>query len=120
MALTLGCSEIMLEKQRLRVVTVGDINSELNEMQIESWSKLTRILTHEIMNSLAPVTSLSDTLLHLGRPLDRDVEQGLDTISATSRRLMAFVERLPPLHADPRTAEGAVRGTGGWCGRRWR
>ena len=73
MALTLGCSEIVLEKQRLRVVTVGDINSELNEMQIESWSKLTRILTHEIMNSLAPVTSLSDTLLHLGRPLDRDV-----------------------------------------------
>ena len=98
MALTLGCSEIVLEKQRLRVVTVGDINSELNEMQIESWSKLTRILTHEIMNSLAPVTSLSDTLLHLGRPLDRDVEQGLDTISA--------------LHADPRTAEGAVRGAG--------
>ena len=115
MALTLGCSEIVLEKQRLRVVTVGDINSELNEMQIESWSKLTRILTHEIMNSLAPVTSLSDTLLHLGRPLDRDVEQGLDTISATSRRLMAFVEsfrrftRIPEPQKEPFEVRELVR-----------
>ena len=115
MALTLGCAEIVLEKQRLRVVTVGDINSELNEMQIESWSKLTRILTHEIMNSLAPVTSLSDTLLHLGRPLDRDVEQGLDTISATSRRLMAFVEsfrrftRIPEPQKEPFEVRELVR-----------
>lgn len=49
--------EIVLEKRRLRVVVISDINSELSEMQIESWSKLTRILTHEIMNSLAPITS---------------------------------------------------------------
>ena len=112
MALTLGCAEIVLEKQRLRVVSVSDINNELNEMQIESWSKLTRILTHEIMNSLAPITSLSDTLLHLGRPLDTDVAQGLETISATSRRLTAFVEtfrrftRIP----EPQKAPVEVRG----------
>ena len=112
MGLSLGCSQIVLEKRRLRVVVVSDINSELSEMQIESWSKLTRILTHEIMNSLAPITSLSDTLLHIDRTMnslapitslsdtllhiDRtmnaDVAHGLDTISATSRRLMAFVE----------------------------
>ena len=115
MALTLGCSEIVLEKQRLRVVTVGDINSELNEMQIESWSKLTRILTHEIMNSLAPVTSLSDTLLHMDRPLDADVERGLETISATSRRLMTFVEnyrrftRIPAPQCEPFEVRELVR-----------
>ena len=74
------------------MVVVSDINSELSEMQIESWSKLTRILTHEIMNSLAPITSLSDTLLHIDRTMNADVARGLDTISATSRRLMAFVE----------------------------
>ena len=107
MALTLGCAEIVLEKQRLRVVSVSDINNELNEMQIESWSKLTRILTHEIMNSLSPITSLSDTLLHLGRPLDADVARGLDTISATSRRLLTFVEgfrrftRIPEPRREP-------------------
>ena len=92
MGLSLGCSQIVLEKRRLRVVVVSDINSELSEMQIESWSKLTRILTHEIMNSLAPITSLSDTLLHIDRTMNADVAHGLDTISATSRRLMAFVE----------------------------
>ena len=107
MALTLGCAEIVLEKQRLRVVSVSDINNELNEMQIESWSKLTRILTHEIMNSLSPITSLSDTLLQLGRPLDADVARGLDTISATSRRLLTFVEgfrrftRIPEPRREP-------------------
>ena len=107
MALTLGCAEIVLEKQRLRVVSVSDINNELSEMQIESWSKLTRILTHEIMNSLSPITSLSDTLLHLGRPRDADVARGLDTISATSRRLLTFVEgfrrftRIPEPRREP-------------------
>ena len=64
------------------------------------------------MNSLAPITSLSDTLLHLGRPLDTDVAQGLETISATSRRLTAFVEtfrrftRIP----EPQKAPVEVRG----------
>lgn len=90
--LSLTCSEITLDGKRLRVVAVSDIDDYLSQTQIESWSKLTRILTHEIMNSLAPITSLSDTLLHLGRDLDADVAHGLDTISATSRRLTAFVE----------------------------
>ena len=92
MSLSLGCSAIMLEERRLRVIAVSDINSEMSEMQIESWSKLTRILTHEIMNSLAPITSLSDTLLHIDREMNADVAHGLDTISATSRRLTEFVE----------------------------
>lgn len=92
MDLSLGCSEIELDKRRLRVVVVSDINSELSEVQSESWSKLTRILTHEIMNSLAPVTSISETLRSRAGRLDGDVARGLDTISATSRRLMSFVE----------------------------
>lgn len=110
--LSLSCSEITLEKKRLRVIAVSDIDDYLSETQIESWSKLTRILTHEIMNSLAPITSLSDTLLHLDRELDADVVRGLDTISATSRRLMAFVEtfrrftKIP----EPQKAPFEVRG----------
>lgn len=115
MALTLGCAEITLEKQRRRVVSVSDINSELNEMQVESWSKLTRILTHEIMNSLAPITSLSDTLLHIGKPLDSDIVRGLDTISATSHRLMTFVEgfrrftRIPEPQREPFEVRELIR-----------
>ncbi len=110
--LSLTCAEIMLDQKRLRVIAVSDIDDYLAQTQIESWSKLTRILTYEIMNSLAPITSLSDTLLHLGRPLDTDVAQGLETISATSRRLTAFVEtfrrftRIP----EPQKAPVEVRG----------
>ena len=110
--LSLTCAEIMLDQKLLRVIAVSDIDDYLAQTQIESWSKLTRILTHEIMNSLAPITSLSDTLLHLGRPLDTDVAQGLETISATSRRLTAFVEtfrrftRIP----EPQKAPVEVRG----------
>lgn len=106
--LSLTCAEIMLDQKRLRVIAVSDIDDYLAQTQIESWSKL----THEIMNSLAPITSLSDTLLHLGRPLDADVAQGLETISATSRRLTAFVEtfrrftRIP----EPQKTPVEVRG----------
>ena len=112
--LSLTCAEIMLDQKRLRVIAVSDIDDYLAQTQIESWSKLTRILTHEIMNSLAPITSLSDTLLHLGRPLDTDVAQGLETISATSRRLTAFVEtfrrftRIPELQKAPVEVRGLL------------
>ena len=115
MALTLGCSEITLEDRHRRVISVSDINSEVNEIQIESWSKLSRILTHEIMNSLAPVTSLSDTLLHIDRPLDPDVRRGLETISATSRRLVSFVDsyrrftRIPAPQREPFEVRELIR-----------
>lgn len=115
MALTLGCSEITLEDRHRRVISVSDINSEVSEIQIESWSKLSRILTHEIMNSLAPVTSLSDTLLHIDRPLDPDVRRGLETISATSRRLVSFVDsyrrftRIPAPQREPFEVRELIR-----------
>ncbi|OUQ51988.1 PAS domain S-box protein [Alistipes sp. An116] len=115
MALTLGCSEITLEDRHRRVISVSDINSEVSEIQIESWSKLSRILTHEIMNSLAPVTSLSNTLLHIDRPLDPDVRRGLETISATSRRLVSFVDsyrrftRIPAPQREPFEVRELIR-----------
>ena len=115
MALTLGCAEITLEDRHRRVISVSDINSEVSEIQVESWSKLSRILTHEIMNSLAPVTSLSDTLLQIDRPLDSDVKRGLETISATSRRLVTFVDgyrrftRIPAPQREPFEVRELIR-----------
>lgn len=115
MHLSLSCSEIMLGGKRLRVVVVSDIDSELSEIQIESWNKLTRILTHEIMNSLAPITSLSDTLLGMGGRLDSQVAHGIDTISATSHRLMNFVEnyrrftKIPAPQKAPFEVAGLLR-----------
>lgn len=90
-SLSLSCADMQQDGKQLRVVTLGDINSELSDKEIESWTKLTRILTHEIMNSLAPVTSISNTLL--ASPTDtKSIQSGLQTIHLTSERLMSFVD----------------------------
>ncbi len=47
----------------LRVISIHDISNELDAKEIESRQKLIRVLTHEIMNSITPITSLSETLL---------------------------------------------------------
>lgn len=91
-SLSLSCANMLLQDAKeLRVITIGDINNELSEKEIESWTKLTRILTHEIMNSLAPVTSISNTLLSSPTDTER-IQNGLQTIHSTSERLMSFVD----------------------------
>ena len=54
-----------------------------------SWSKLFRVMTHEIMNTVAPIASLSDAL---SKGESQDVKEGLETISASSKDLIRFVE----------------------------
>lgn len=92
MSISLTASEIMLDGQILKNVTITDINSELVEKEIESWVRLTKVLTHEIMNSLSPITSLSDTLINIDKSGDEDMLLGLQTINATSKGLISFVE----------------------------
>ena len=104
--LVLSCSAIKYKEKNLRVVTIGNINKELDNQEAEVWEKLTRILTHEIMNSLAPITSISNTLIN---NLDdaKKVGEGLDIIHTTSDRLMQFVNsfrqvtRIPPPQKAP-------------------
>ena len=91
MSLSLNCSDLKLGERDLRVITIGDVNNELNDKEIESWDKLTRILTHEIMNSLAPITSISHTLL-TAAPDSEEMHSGLQTIHDTSKRLLSFVD----------------------------
>lgn len=88
--LVLSCSEIHYKGKDLRVVTVGNINKELDNQEVEVWEKLTRILTHEIMNSLAPITSISNTLIDNINDSEK-VGEGLEIIHSTSDRLMQFV-----------------------------
>ena len=88
--LFLSCAEIKYKEKDIRVVTIGNINKELDNQEAESWEKLTRILTHEIMNSLAPITSISNTLIDNIENPDR-VGEGLEIIHSTSERLMKFV-----------------------------
>ncbi|MDO5488354.1 MAG: ATP-binding protein, partial [Rikenellaceae bacterium] len=89
--LVLSCSAMEFEGKRLRVISIGNIHEELARKEVESWEKLTRILTHEIMNSLAPVTSISHTLLSSSGDAET-MRQGLETIHTTSGRLLRFVD----------------------------
>lgn len=90
--LAISASAIRHEDKRLRIIAVSDINSALDQKEVESWIKLTRVLTHEIMNSLAPITSLSDTLIEINSDKTGDIAKGLETISATGKSLISFVE----------------------------
>ena len=90
-SLVLSCSAMEFGGKMLRVISVGNIHEELDRKEVESWEKLTRILTHEIMNSLAPVTSISHTLLSANADA-ATMQQGLETIHATSDRLLRFVD----------------------------
>lgn len=90
--LSIRVSDITIRKEHLRILALSDINSELDEKEIDSWIRLTRVLTHERMNSVTPITSLSDTLLSLSDTHDEEIRSGLQTISTTGKGLLAFVE----------------------------
>lgn len=94
--LAVHVSEIVLHGDHLRILALNDIHNELDEKEIDSWTKLTKVLTHEIMNSVTPITSLSKTLLQLAKDenkINRDeLQGGLQTICATNQSLRAFVE----------------------------
>ena len=77
-----------------RIKWIVERRRQQNEQ--ESWTKLIRVLTHEIMNTVSPIASLSDALSHyIDVPEDRreiDVKAGLETISMSSKDLIKFVE----------------------------
>ena len=87
-------SDITVRKEHLRILALNDINNELDEKEIDSWIRLTRVLTHEIMNAVTPITSLSDTLLELteAQASKEEIRNGLQTISSTGKGLLSFVE----------------------------
>lgn len=90
--LSMHVSGITIQDKQLRIIALNDINHELDEREIDAWIRLTRVLTHEMMNSLTPVTSLSETLL--GLPVaetDEELRQGLETIHTTGKGLVDFV-----------------------------
>lgn len=90
--LSIRVSDINVHDEHLRILALSDINVELDEKEIDSWIRLTRVLTHEIMNSVTPITSLSDTLLSIVEDRDEEISHGLQTISTTGKGLLSFVE----------------------------
>lgn len=89
--LSLSMNRMKLNSEVITLLSIKDISNELSEKESESWSKLTRVLTHEIMNTIAPIVSLSQTL-SLRPGTDDKVVRGLGVIREQSERLMEFTE----------------------------
>jgi len=68
------------------------IGEERQDVEVQSWEKLTRILTHEIMNGIAPITSLSDVFMRRKDVKDSPIYDGMKAIHDTSTGLMEFVD----------------------------
>lgn len=83
-------TQAMLKDKHVRIIALSDVSYELSNQEVDSWIKLIRVLTHEIMNTITPVTSLSETLLTRVTE-DKDLKQGLETIHKTGTELLAFV-----------------------------
>lgn len=106
--LSISALEFKLQKQSLKLVSMQNIQSELEERELEAWQKLIRILRHEIMNSISPIVSLTSTIEGMmkggkleGEDLD-DVKAAIRAIRNRSEGLMHFTEtyrnltRIPP------------------------
>ena len=92
-----------------RIRTIFEQQRQQHEQ--DSWTKLIRVLTHEIMNTISPVASLSDTL---SKSMDEngyselDVKAGLETISLSSKNLIKFVETYRQLSGVARPVRKAI------------
>lgn len=94
--IALTASGAKIGGKNVKVVAFNDISDEMADNEQESWTRLIRVLTHEIMNTVTPIASLSETLY---KYLDKESSAcspelltGLETISQSSRGLIRFVE----------------------------
>jgi signal transduction histidine kinase len=78
-----------------RLLSLQLVVGGLDAVQLNAWHSMTRVLAHEMMNSLTPITSLSQSLCTIARekPLGSEIVSALDTIARRSENLMRFVER---------------------------
>jgi signal transduction histidine kinase len=85
---------IIIQKREIKIVTLQDIKSELDIHEMDSWQKLIRILNHEIMNSVAPITSLSSTIsgFYKSGEDQRSPEQITDRIISDTIRGLNIIE----------------------------
>lgn len=104
--LTIQATELRIRGNTVRLLTMQNIQTELQKQEIEAWQNLTKVLRHEIMNSITPISSLTSTLReildHDMRPVDHhfelkqegaeDLREGLTTIEQRSKGLIKFID----------------------------
>jgi nitrogen fixation/metabolism regulation signal transduction histidine kinase len=112
--LSLKATSFRTNSDELVILSIQDIKNELDEKEIDSWMKLIRVLMHEIMNSITPITSLSESLSNIysteGQPVSpgkvnektiATTLQGLNVIKEQGKGLMSFVESYRKLTRVP-------------------
>lgn len=103
--LIISVNRMVLGGERLTLLSLQDIDDSLGSKEAEAWGRLTHVLTHEIMNSIAPIVSLSRTLAsyfekdgkpkHVGELSDRTIEKtlrGLEVVKSQSTNLINFTD----------------------------
>ncbi len=102
--LSISATEFIMREQNFTLVSLQNIQSELEEKELEAWQQLIRVLTHEIMNSVTPIASLASTVNEtinfdaqtsqpeLSEESKSDIEGALKTIQKRSEGLLHFVE----------------------------
>ncbi len=112
--LSVSVNHVRFLNAKFKIVSMQDISSPMDEREITSWHNLFRVITHEIMNSIAPITSLTDTISGLYKRNGRKIApaeitsekvnktlNGLKVIEEMSRGLMGFVENYRQLNKIP-------------------
>ena len=99
----ISVSQIRLDGEVERLYSVENLSGELTARESSAWRNLLRVLTHEIMNTLTPVTSLAETSSDMLRKqnADTDIRDAIETIARRSGGLMNFVSRYRELMKIP-------------------
>lgn len=109
--LMIYATEFRMKDQAIKLVSLQNIQSELEEKEMEAWQKLIRVLTHEIMNSVTPISSLSHTVNDLLADIKEgdhiadniaDVSNAIQTIHKRSEGLLHFVQAYRSLTKLPK------------------
>ncbi len=118
LSLALRATQLQLQGEQLKIISVQNIRSEMEEQELEAWQKLIRVLSHEIMNSITPVVSLASSIHDLvaqdlitqtagghvavDEEVMTDVQTGLLTIEKRSEGLLHFVHDYRKLARVPK------------------
>jgi two-component system nitrogen regulation sensor histidine kinase NtrY len=119
---SLKATSLKIKENKFIILSLQDIKSELDEKELDSWMKLIRVLMHEIMNSITPITSLSESLSRIYVQNDVNIKpeeisqktidttiHGLDVIREQGKGLMSFVESYRKLTRIPEPVKKSFR-----------
>lgn len=122
--LAIHATELKLRGHSYKLIALQNIHSELESKEVEAWQNLTRVLRHEIMNSITPIASLTGTLNEILsedlKPLGKDsfeisdeslsdLEEGLQTIENRSKALVKFVDAYRDYTSIPKPKFGLIK-----------